>query len=222
MLAVVLVFFLLLMASISDKVDTRQAETGQRQLAESSLFAAKGFTKRAASDGSYVEWLERLSVAIKFETDKNDPFLQHITFAESVLFDTNSADLNEEGEKVLRLVGEGINREANEIEEIQIHGHADLRQVRGHFEDNLALASARANAVFRFLESEVGTDPVAHLMSATSFGEFDPVGREPGEQYTKSDLQADNADESKMRRNRRIEMLLFYKRSVREGENGNE
>jgi flagellar motor protein MotB len=215
MLAIVLVFFLLMVASLSDRVDARLAEQGQRQLADSPLFAKKGFIKRVAPDKSYVEWLQGSSVSMRFETDRNDPFLQYITFAESVLFDTDSAELNDDGKKVLQLVGEGINSEADEIQQIQIHGHADIRRtVKGRFEDNLALASARANAVFRFLESYAGTDPVQHLMSATSFGEFDPVGRKPGQPYTPTDLQRDNSDEQKMRRNRRIEILLFYKRSL--------
>jgi outer membrane protein OmpA-like peptidoglycan-associated protein len=216
MLAIVLVFFLVLVASLSNRIDTRQAEAAQHRLAESSLFAQKGFVERRTPDKSQIEWLQGSDIAIRFETEKNDPFLQHITFAETVLFDTDRADLNDQGKEVLRLIGQGINEAADEIQEIQIHGHADVRPVRGHFQDNLELASARANTVFRFLQFEVGTDPVAHLMSATSFGEFAPVGRKSDEQYTEGDLQRDNSDENKMRQNRRIEILLFYKRSVRE------
>jgi flagellar motor protein MotB len=215
MLAIVLVFFLVLVASLSNRIDTRQAESAQHALAESSLFAKNGFVERGSSDQSQIEWLQGSEVAIRFETDRNDPFLQHITFAETVLFDTDSADLRDQGKNVLRLIGRGINQEADEIQEIQIHGHADIRPVSGgQFEDNLALASARANTVFRFLQNDVGTDPVTHLMSATSFGEFDPVGRKRGESYTQAALQGDNSDEIKMRRNRRIEMLLFYRRSI--------
>jgi flagellar motor protein MotB len=220
MLAIVLVFFLVLVASISNRVDARQAQIDQRKVAESHLFAESGFVERVTPDKSRVEWMQGSTMAIRFETDRNDPFLQHITFAESVLFDTDRADLNDEGKSVLRLVGEGIKKEADEIQQIQIHGHADIRPVSGHFQDNLALASARSNAVFRFLEFEVGIDPVAHLMSATSFGEFDPVDRRPEDKYTRDFLIRDNSDEAKMRLNRRIEMLLFYKRSIRQTKSG--
>jgi hypothetical protein len=54
-------------------------------------------------------------------------------------------------------------------------------------------------------------DPAAHLMSATTFGEFNPVQR-AGEKgaYDRDKLLRDNLDKGQRDNNRRVELLLFY------------
>ncbi|WP_301877416.1 hypothetical protein [uncultured Megasphaera sp.] len=49
------------------------------------------------------------------------------------------------------------------------------------------------------------------MMSATSFGKYKPVGRDAGNDYSYAQLQAANANETLMAKNRRIEIVLFYK-----------
>lgn len=135
---------------------------------------------------------------------------QTITFSDKVLFDTNEADIKPTGYEILNVVGPIIasNLNTKSISEIQIQGHADI-----NYEDdyNLNLAAQRAMAVYKFLQVNVGIDPAKYLMSATSFGRYKPVGREAGDDYDYEKLQQANASDEMMARNRRIEIVIFYK-----------
>ncbi len=137
---------------------------------------------------------------------------QTITFSDKVLFDTNESTLKPAGQDILWKVGPIIANNLDNIVEIQVQGHADI-----NFEDdyNLNLAAQRAMAVYKYLQFNVGIDPAKHLMSATSFGRFKPVGREAGDNYDYEKIQKANATEELMARNRRIEIVIFYKNAQR-------
>ncbi len=134
-----------------------------------------------------------------------------ITFSDKVLFDTNKSDIKQAGVEVLNVVGPIVKNNLQNISEIQIQGHADIQ---GSDDLNLSLASARAMSVYKFLQSNIGVNPAEHLMSATSFGKYKPVGREAGNLYSQSQLTSDNATEALMARNRRIEIVLFFKNEM--------
>ena len=134
-----------------------------------------------------------------------------ITFSDKVLFDTNKSDIKQAGVEALNVVGPIVKTNLQNISEIQIQGHADIK---GSDDLNLALASARAMSVYKFLQSNIGVNPAEHLMSATSFGKYKPVGREAGNTYSKSQLNSDNATEALMARNRRIEIVVFFKNEM--------
>jgi flagellar motor protein MotB len=137
---------------------------------------------------------------------------QDISFSEGVLFKKNKYDLDEDGKEVLLSIGPVLKEQANKhrIKEIQILGHADSDPIAGG-RTNLELAADRAMAVYDFLRRDVEVDPVKCLMSATSFGEFKPVGRAVGDTtFTEQKLAEKNADEAKKTRNRRIEIRLLY------------
>lgn len=133
---------------------------------------------------------------------------QTITFSDKVLFDSGQSDIKPAGYEILNVVGPILANNLDNIGEIQIQGHADIS-----FEDdfNLQLAANRAIAVYKFLQVNVGIDPSQYLMAATSFGKYKPVGREAGSEYNYEKLQEANSDEALMARNRRIEIVLFYK-----------
>lgn len=133
---------------------------------------------------------------------------QTITFSDKVLFDSGQSDIKPAGYEILNVVGPILATNLDNIGEIQIQGHADIS-----FEDdfNLQLAANRAIAVYKFLQVNVGIDPAQYLMSATSFGKYKPVGREAGSEYNYEKLQEANGNEALMARNRRIEIVLFYK-----------
>ena len=108
------------------------------------------------------------------------------------------------------LLGEG---RLERIQEIQIQGHAD--PVRSQeYSSNLELAAHRAMIVFRTLQA-FGIDPRYSMMSATTFGEYVSVQRRfrGGFSYSPEQLVEDNDSPTKMMMNRRIEILLFYRRS---------
>ena len=81
---------------------------------------------------------------------------QTITFSDKVLFDSGESDLKKEGYEVLNIVGPVIANNLKNISEIQIQGHADTVDTDDY---NLALASSRAMAVYKFLQVAVGINP---------------------------------------------------------------
>ena len=144
-------------------------------------------------------------------TIKNEPTLQRYSFSDRILFEPNAFNLKLNGKITLRTVGRQIKRNLNSIREIQIQGHAD--PTPPDFEtSNLHLAAKRAISVFRFLQLQIRIDPAKHLMSATSFGEYKPVQRSDQEnKYTPEKLKMHNRTRNMRDKNRRIEILLFYR-----------
>lgn len=143
---------------------------------------------------------------------QNEQKLQRYSFSDRILFRRNKYDLNEEGKKTLRVVGREMEKNLKDITEIQIQGHADPDRPAGDYFFNLHLAASRAIEVYKFLQRSIRIDPARHLMSATSFGEYKPVGRLTDDStYNRQKLmQANNSRVSKAK-NRRIEILLFYR-----------
>ena len=213
MLAVILVLLLVLGAVymvIGERV--KVAEDCQKQ------FAAGLPDSKKLSGRSVIAWdvvdKQSKKVLLSLEQDVHDKLLLHITFSDSVLFDDCDDKLGDEGRVVLTQVGQQIKKQIGSIVEIEILGHADLRpptfSATCPFSDNLHLASARADAVFLFLEHEANISPIEHAMSATSYGEFFPSSRELGRPYTEKDLADANATEQLMQKNRRVELVLRY------------
>lgn len=147
---------------------------------------------------------------------KNEPTLQRITFSEQILFQPNDDQLNERGVQALTIVGEALKKKLSFIREIQIQGHADPDPPARRFGDNLNLAAARAITVFKFFQDpkKIGIDPAASLMSITSFGQYKPVQRSDDDrEYSQQKLDEHNGDKDMKAKNRRIELLLFYRLS---------
>ena len=144
---------------------------------------------------------------------RNEAKLQRITFSDHILFKLNEYEINEQGRQVLSALTEALknNGRLSTIREIQIQGHADTARKDGTPNMyNVNLAAQRAMAVYEYFMNTAGIDPSEHLMSATSFGEFNPVDRSRAKDaYDREKLKRDNLGD-KQRMNRRIELLLFY------------
>lgn len=142
----------------------------------------------------------------------NDLNSQRITFSDKILFEPDHIEIKPEGGQVLTIVGTRLRAQLALIKEIQIQGHADTKPSQ-RFESNVALAANRAIAVFSFLQHKVGIQPAEHLMSVTSFGEYQSIQRSAGDvAYNLEKLRADNGTDELRRRNRRIELVLIYRR----------
>ena len=115
--------------------------------------------------------------------------------AEELFFDTGKAEIKPDGKSVLLRIGTILKKipEKN----IRIEGHTDnvriVSTLRLKYPTNWDLGSARATTVVRFLQDEVGIDPLR--LSAVSYGEYRPV--------------ATNRTERGRAKNRRIEILLI-------------
>ena len=141
---------------------------------------------------------------------KNEPTFQKITFSSNVLFPPDMIELNNRGRKALQSVGKILKQNIGKIREIQIQGHADPTPTQ--FQSNLHLASMRAISVFNFLKDDLQIDPANHLMSISSYGEYKPVQRTGDEKhYSQQILTWHNYSTKKKERNRRIELLVFYR-----------
>ena len=118
-------------------------------------------------------------------------------FESELLFDSASANLQENGKEKLRQIATTLMETTNQIPSdidwiIQVEGHTDKRPIRTiQFPSNWELSTARANSVLKLL-LEIGFPP--NRLAAAGYGEFYPIS--DGE--TNKDLQ----------QNRRIELKL--------------
>ncbi len=118
-------------------------------------------------------------------------------FESELLFDSGSANLQEEGMNKLKEIGLSLKETTNQIPLdinwiIQVEGHTDKRPIQtAKYPSNWELSSARANSVLKLL-LDLGFPP--NRLSATGYGEFYPIAK--GESV--EDLQ----------QNRRIELKL--------------
>lgn len=141
----------------------------------------------------------------------NEVTLQTFTFGNHILFDMDEVELKPNGREILKTVGAIFKGKLGAIREIQIQGHADLQQSK-KYSSNLQLAANRAITVFDYLQHTIGIDPAQNVMSVTSFGEYMPIARPPFDQtYSRLKLAQANDTKEKRGRNRRIEIVLFYK-----------
>ena len=141
----------------------------------------------------------------------NEATLQRYSFSDRILFEPDRYDLNEKGKKTLQIVGRQIKNNLKNIGEIQIQGHADPDRP-AYVPSNLHLGALRAIEVYKFLQKIIRIDPARHLMSATSFGEYKPVQRSVQDStYTRRKLTRHNRTKALKAKNRRMEILLFYR-----------
>lgn len=217
MLSLVLVVLIILfvvskmIAAGSENLDkARESQKAIQTQIEEQI--GKNYSIVVISDKSDAETIEKMKNTKADITiiDKLDR--QTITFSDKILFDSGRSELKPAGYEVLQVVGPVVSSNLNNISEIQIQGHADIV-----YEDdyNLALAANRAIAVYKFLQTSVGIDPAKYLMSVTSFGKYKPVGREAGQSFDQQKLAAANADDNAKAKNRRIEIVLFYKNDMK-------
>lgn len=116
-----------------------------------------------------------------------------LNLSQAILFPSGSAQLNAEGQSVIKTVS---NRLKDLSHGVEVRGHTDNVPVRrgGSFPSNWELAAARASSVVRLLEGE-GVSP--DRLSAVSMGQHDPV--------------ASNSSRDGRAKNRRIEIRLSPK-----------
>ena len=142
---------------------------------------------------------------------QNEATLQRYSFSDRILFEPDRYDLKEAGKETLWRVGEKIEKNLKDIKEIQIQGHADPDRP-AYVPSNLHLGALRAIEVYKFLQRSIRIDPARHLMSATSFGEYKPVQRLTDDStYNRQKLMQHNSTRGLKTKNRRIEILLFYR-----------
>lgn len=117
-----------------------------------------------------------------------------VNLLNQILFDSGATQLREEGKKVLKNLGDVLNRFPDRA--LQIAGHTDNVQISSRlaerFPTNWELSTARATSVIHFLQQEA--DIPGNRLIAAGFSEYQPV--------------TDNSTPQGRAQNRRIEILL--------------
>lgn len=122
-----------------------------------------------------------------------------LTMSGALLFDSGSAELKEESMQVVEKVGAILERYGQGSGNIEIEGHTDNVPIKSaQYPSNEELSSARALAVFYYLQEKTLLNPVN--LKHAGMGERVPI--------------ADNSTPEGRSRNRRVEILI-YNPSVR-------
>ena len=117
-----------------------------------------------------------------------------VNLPNKILFDSGKIAIKKGGRKVLKSLGDVLNKFPDKA--LQIEGHTDNVQISSrlieHFPSNWELSTARATSVVHFLQDKVGL--AGERMIAAGHSEYRPV--------------ADNEKPEGRARNRRIQILL--------------
>ena len=120
-----------------------------------------------------------------------------VTFMDRVLFESGRATITPEGRKILRGVGEILKNVSEK--QIRVVGHTDnkaiLPEYRNKFPSNWELSAARAAAVVRYFQKEIGLN--AKNMEAVGRSFYEPV--------------ASNETEEGRAQNRRVNIIIAPK-----------
>ncbi len=95
----------------------------------------------------------------------------YVSLSENLLFPSGSAVVNQKGVEALSKLAAVLN--LNPDVSVQIEGHTDSIPIRGRYQDNWALSSARANSIVRILVDQYNVDP--HKVVAVGHSYYDPV-----------------------------------------------
>ena len=144
---------------------------------------------------------EELSKSLQDEIAKGNITIQQvrdrltINMVDRVLFDSGQAQVKPAGIKVLKQVGDVLNKITDK--QIRIEGHTDnvpiSSKLQDRFKTNWELSTARATTVVRYLIDQGGVD--RQYLSAVGYADTRP--------------QASNDTEDGRSSNRRIEIVLY-------------
>lgn len=146
---------------------------------------------------------EELSRSLQDEISKGNITIQQvrdrltINMVDRVLFDSGHAQVKPAGVKVLKQVGDVLNKISDK--QIRIEGHTDnvpiSSKLQDRFKTNWELSTARATTVVRYLIDQGGVD--RQYLSAVGYADTHPL--------------ASNDSEEGRSSNRRIEIVLYPK-----------
>jgi chemotaxis protein MotB len=95
----------------------------------------------------------------------------YVTLQENLLFPSGSAVVNPKGKEALGKLAQVLN--VNPDISVLIEGHTDSIPIRGKYEDNWALSTARSTAIVRLLTSTYSVDPLR--VTASGRSKYEPV-----------------------------------------------
>jgi chemotaxis protein MotB len=114
----------------------------------------------------------------------------YVSLSENLLFPSGSAVVNPKGVDALAKLAAVLN--LNPDVSVNIEGHTDSIPIRGKYQDNWDLSTARANSIVRILVNNYKVSP--QKVTATGHSYFDPI--------------ATNSTAEGRAKNRRTEIIL--------------
>ena len=117
----------------------------------------------------------------------------YVSLQENLLFPSGSAVVNPKGKEALGRLAQVLN--ANPDISVMIEGHTDSIPIKGRYEDNWALSTARATSIVRILTDTYKVDP--GRVTASGRSKYDPIDA--------------NGTAEGRQRNRRTEIILAPK-----------
>jgi chemotaxis protein MotB len=184
----------------------RIAKEREQLRQEQSQLAATLEQERAAKEEEIkrlTRTQEELSKSLQDEISKGNITIQQvrdrltINMVDRVLFDSGQAHVKPAGMKVLKQVGDVLNKISDK--QIRIEGHTDnvpiSTKLQDRFKTNWELSTARATTVVRYLIDQGGVD--RQYLSAVGYADTHPL--------------ASNDSEEGRSSNRRIEIVLYPK-----------
>lgn len=184
----------------------RIAKEREQLLLEQSQLAAALEQERAAKEAEIARLTrtqEELSQSLQDEIAKGNITIQQvrdqltINMVDRVLFDSGQVQVKPTGVKVLKQVGDVLNKVSDK--QIRIEGHTDnvpiSARLKDRFKTNWELSTARATNVVRYLIDQGGVN--REQLSAVGYAETRPL--------------SSNDNEEGRAANRRIEIVLYPK-----------
>jgi chemotaxis protein MotB len=95
----------------------------------------------------------------------------YVSLQESLLFPSGSAAVNPRGKEALGKLAQALN--SNPDINVLIEGHTDSIPIKGRYEDNWALSTARSTAIVRLLTGTYSVDPTR--VTASGRSKYEPV-----------------------------------------------
>lgn len=95
----------------------------------------------------------------------------YVSLQENLLFPSGSAVVNPKGKEALGTLAQVLNQ--NPDITVLIEGHTDSIPIKGRYEDNWALSTARATSIVRILTDTYNVDPIR--VTASGRSKYEPV-----------------------------------------------
>ena len=176
----------------------REANMTQQQLEEEQKRLAQMQQLMAQQRTAIENLRKKMSDAlVNFKSDELSVFVKdgkvYVSLQENLLFPSASATVNPKGKEALGTLAQVLN--TNPDIEVLIEGHTDSIPIRGKYQDNWDLSTARANAIVRILTGTYQVAPTRVTASGRSY--YEPIDS--------------NSTPEGRARNRRTEIILAPK-----------
>lgn len=143
--------------------EERKRLTQMRQLMDQQRQAIEGLRQKMTN------------ALVNFKPEELSVFVKngkvYVSLQESLLFPSGSAVVNPKGKEALGTLAQVLNQ--NPDITVLIEGHTDSIPIKGRYEDNWALSTARATSIVRILTTTYTVDPTR--VTASGRSKYEPI-----------------------------------------------